>query len=65
LSQIFEASDGTCGICGDVVDPDLKWPDPMSPSRDHIVPLVAGGPNSMDNIQLAHLRCNLRKGHRD
>lgn len=34
------------------------------PSIDHIVPLSLGGEHTLENIQLAHLRCNLSKHNR-
>lgn len=55
--------DGTdCGICGQPVDMDLAYPDLMRGSVDHIIPVALGGPLSdPENLQLAHLRCNLIK----
>lgn len=38
-----------------------RHPDPLCASIDHIVPLSQGGTNDLTNLQLAHLRCNLRK----
>lgn len=29
---------------------------------DHIVPLAAGGEDNLNNLQLTHASCNLRKG---
>lgn len=55
---------GSCGICDGPMDGDLKRPDPMSKSVDHIVPLSRGGTHTQDNLQWTHLRCNLRKGAR-
>jgi 5-methylcytosine-specific restriction endonuclease McrA len=51
----------TCQLCLLPIDPEVAWPDPMSPSVDHIVPLVHGGQHSMINVQSAHLGCNSRK----
>lgn len=52
----------TCGICGKPVDKRLKYPDPMSPVIDHIVPVSKGGhPSAMENLQLAHWSCNRQK----
>jgi 5-methylcytosine-specific restriction endonuclease McrA len=34
----------------------------MSPTLDHVVPLVAGGLHDPANVRLAHLTCNSRKG---
>ena len=52
-----------CGICGRPIDPELKFPDPMSASLDHIVPISLGGhPYAQSNMQVAHLICNRTKG---
>lgn len=59
--EVFERDGWTCGICSDPVDPELKWPDPMSVSLDHVVPLAKGGSHTYANVQCAHLRCNLQK----
>lgn len=51
-----------CGICSGAIDEALRFPDPLSKSVDHIVPLARGGAHSIENVQAAHLRCNLSKG---
>lgn len=53
-----------CGICGDDVDLTLRRPDPMRASVDHKIPVARGGTSERANLQLAHLRCNMRKGAR-
>ncbi len=53
---------GVCGICDEVIDPRLSHPHPMSRSVDHIIPIAKGGPHKQENLQWAHLRCNIRKG---
>ena len=58
---IAERTDWNCGICGVPVDRRLMHPDPGYGSIDHIVPLAAGGSNDPENLQIAHLLCNLRK----
>ncbi|MFT4085332.1 MAG: HNH endonuclease signature motif containing protein [Nocardioides sp.] len=60
--EVFERDAWVCGICGRPVDKTLLWPDPMSPSLDHIRPLVANGEHSRENTQLGHLICNISKG---
>ena len=51
-----------CGICGRLVNKKLKYPDPMSPVIDHIVPIAKGGhPSAIDNLRLAHWQCNRQK----
>ena len=59
--QIFATQD-TCGICGKPVDFSYKFPHPLSPCIDHIVPIAKGGhPSDLENLQLAHLACNRQK----
>lgn len=62
--EVFERDGWLCGICSGAVDPERAYPDPLSPSLDHIVPLSMGGAHSLANTQLAHLGCNVRKGAR-
>jgi len=60
-AEIAERDDWTCGICGEPVDKRLTHPSPGYGSIDHVVALAAGGGNEIENLQLAHLVCNLRK----
>ena len=61
--KIIYASQSNCAICGRAVDFDKRFPDPWSPTLDHIVPIAKGGdPASIENLQLAHLQCNRIKG---
>lgn len=53
---------GDCALCGRVVDLSLRFPAPLSGSVDHVTPVSRGGSNELDNLQLAHLACNMRKG---
>ena len=56
------ATQTTCGICGKPVDFGLKYPHPLSPCIDHIVPIAKSGhPSDLDNLQLAHWCCNRQK----
>jgi hypothetical protein len=64
LAQIAERDRWTCYLCGAKVRKTVKWPDPSSPSLDHVVPLVDGGAHDPSNVRLTHLFCNLAKGRR-
>jgi hypothetical protein len=59
--EVYERDGWTCGLCQLPVDPGLPWPDPVSASVDHILPLSQGGSHTLANVQCAHLSCNSRK----
>lgn len=56
------ATQTVCGICGKPVDKGLRYPHPLSPCVDHIIPVAKGGhPSDLNNMQLAHWTCNRQK----
>jgi hypothetical protein len=59
--EVMERDGWICGVCGDEIDPALDYPDKMSASLDHIIPLTKGGAHNMGNVQAAHLLCNIIK----
>ena len=60
--KIIYAQQSVCGICGRPVDKKLTFPNPWSPTLDHIIPVQKGGdPVALENLQLAHLQCNRAK----
>jgi 5-methylcytosine-specific restriction endonuclease McrA len=64
-AKVFRDSKWTCGLCGRPVNSRLRYPNPMSASLDHIVPLSVGpdGPGHVQsNCQLAHFHCNSSVG---
>lgn len=63
-SEIYERDRWICGVCRRKVDRAVQWPDLQCPSIDHIVPLVEGGEHTRANVRLAHLGCNIARGHR-
>lgn len=59
-NEVIGDRDGwICGICQDRVDRRYVSPDPASPSVDHIVPVELGGPDTLDNVRITHLFCNM------
>lgn len=62
-AEVFERDGWVCGICQKPVDQSVKYPDPMSASLDHVIPLSRGGDHVPDNAQCSHLTCNRQKGH--
>lgn len=60
--KIILATQTNCGICGQLVDMNLKYPNDMAACVDHIIPVSKNGhPSAMENLQLAHWRCNRDK----
>lgn len=51
-----------CALCGRPLDKTRKYPDPLSISIDHIIPVALGGRSTIDNLQATHLICNKEKG---
>ena len=53
--EIYGRDGGRCHIC-------KKKVAKGEASIDHLVPISAGGPNTKDNVALAHTICNIRRG---
>lgn len=62
--EIFERDGWVCGICGDPIDKFIEFPHAMYMTTDHVVPLSRGGKHTRENLQAAHLHCNVRKSDR-
>lgn len=61
--QLLGERDGwKCWICSGAVDPALSPSRPLGASIDHVLPVAAGGSHTWDNVRLAHLVCNTRRG---
>ena len=64
LADIIERDGNECQGCHLPVDLTLVWPDQMSKSIDHRLPISRGGEHVLANAQLMHVRCNSSKGNR-
>ena len=62
--ELFERDGWTCGICGEPINPLLRFPDMNAASVDHIVPLACEGEHVWQNCQASHRRCNEAKADR-
>ena len=65
---LWDKQGGACALCGKPM-PRTRFEVAHAsiwkrerPTFDHIIPRAAGGPDRPDNLQLAHARCNRRKG---
>lgn len=56
------AEEPDCWVCGDPIDPALRWPDAMCGTADHVRPLEDGGALlDRSNVRAAHRTCNQRR----
>ena len=66
LKKLIKRDGLRCAICGEMCDPsDHSWSEysgPMHPSMDHKIPMAKGGGHTWNNVQVAHIICNSRKG---
>ena len=69
LEDLIKRDGLRCAICGEMCDPnDYKIINGVFvvgnhyPSMDHIIPFAKGGGHTWDNVQVAHLICNSKKG---
>lgn len=61
-AAVFARDGWKCHLCGELVDRLALFPDPDSPSLDHVVPMSRGGGHLWSNVATSHLGCNVRKG---
>ena len=66
---LWDAQGGACALCGRAM-PATRWETPharvwtkLRPTYDHIRPRSKGGDDALENLQLAHARCNKIKGN--
>lgn len=62
---VFEAAGWKCCICRGEVDQELRLPNPMAATLEHILPLSQGGTHTWDNVDLSHAKCNFDKNRED
>ena len=56
--QLINKNGATCALCGKPIETMKDC------TIDHIIPISKGGLTTIENCQLAHKKCNARKGNR-
>lgn len=63
ITRLMARDGQTCGICGKPLNRKLAdFESPEYVTFDHIVPVSSGGTDELNNLRLAHLSCNKRRG---
>jgi 5-methylcytosine-specific restriction endonuclease McrA len=64
ITELGDRDSWRCHLCRRRVNRNLRAGHRMSPSFDHLIPISAGGFDAPENLALAHLQCNTRRGNR-
>lgn len=59
--DIFERDGWVCWLCNFIIDKNIKYPNNMCASIDHIELLSLGGTDTIDNVKASHLICNIKR----
>lgn len=59
--KIVARGNPPCHLCGNEIDYQAHFLEPLSFQIDHIIPLNRGGSDVLDNLAAAHRRCNRLK----
>ena len=59
--EVFKRDGWMCWLCNQPIDRSQQWPEPLSPTIDHVIPITRGGEHTMANVRCAHAICNNKK----
>lgn len=59
---IYQRDGWVCQLCGEDVNRNARTWDDWAASLDHIIPRSTGGPDTWENLRLAHRWCNAIRG---
>ena len=59
--ELFEKYNWICHICDDIINRNVRMPNLMAATIDHIIPLCKGGTHTWENVRPAHAKCNFAK----
>ncbi len=57
-ARIRSRDGDNCWLCGKIVNEGLKENHPLLATLDHVVEVCRGGDHRMENLRLAHAKCN-------
>lgn len=59
---VLERDNYICRLCWEPTDPNARPGEADYPTLDHIIPVIDGGDDSLENLQTAHRWCNSVSG---
>lgn len=60
--MLFELYGWKCWLCTEPINRNIRKPNYLAGTVDHVVPLCTGGTHTWDNVMPAHAICNFTKG---
>lgn len=69
IPRLAERDGWICHLCGEPIDSQLPYSGPEArhghrATLDHLLPHSLGGRTRLENLRLAHAKCNSRRGNR-
>lgn len=61
---LIQRDGNLCHICLTQIDLSLARNSRFGATIDHVIPVSKGGPDTLENMKLAHWICNIKKGNR-
>lgn len=55
---LFEKCGWVCFVCKEKIDKQVRFPNSMAATIEHIIPLKDGGTHTWDNVSVSHAICN-------
>ena len=60
-AQRVTRNGSVCWLCGEAIDPNLHYLNPLAGVADHVDPIAHGG-DILGELRAAHRQCNLERG---
>jgi hypothetical protein len=63
--DIFNKYGTDCYLCQKSIDLNIPRTEPEGLNIEHVIPIVKGGPDTLENVRPSHRNCNLSKHDKD
>jgi 5-methylcytosine-specific restriction endonuclease McrA len=63
--QVLAKYGTDCYLCQEPIDLNIPRTEPKGLNIEHVIPIVKGGPDTLENVRPSHRNCNLSKHDKD